>query len=243
MEQITKGVRELIRVTMRERGIKHRSDRCHVHTVCYAEQALRNVEYEGPIYLTYEEQGIVHAKAFHSTKAVQLSRYEVNSAQSGENITNVRLANMIANYQKRPKDVRFTVEEIRIDVHRPDFCEVLGVFLDKHIKDGNKRPTKWKKRYRDTDQEYVFVPDEQPQKESYRFSLGKMLTTWILRRWFKIDPYDYNYHWRHAMQRHFRCDDEELEQVEHTVKAMQRGKLSEIASDTELILKNDWTEF
>jgi len=226
MEQITKGVRELIRVTMRERGIKHRSDNYHVHTVCYAEQTKRVIEYEGPIYITYDpDRAAVKVIAFKDDKPIRLERWDLRY----HTITG------------RPVNA---FDEIRIDIYRPDFCDVLGAFLDKHIKEHNKRPSKWKRQYKDTDQEYVFVPDEAPPKEeSKKFTLGRMLVAWALRKWFNIDPYDLDFPWRHAVKRHFRIEDEELEQIEQTVIALRTTPKDEVEGNTKRILDGEWTEF
>ena len=61
--QIHKGVRELIRVTMRERGIKHRSTKDEICSICYAQQPTMTVEYEGPVFVTYDEP-IVHVLVY-----------------------------------------------------------------------------------------------------------------------------------------------------------------------------------
>lgn len=245
MDQITRGVRELIRVVMRERGIKHRSDQYHVHTVCYAEQPRRTVEYEGPVYITFEAP-VVHCVAFSADRPLPLHRYQVRHTQTAQQaLQNLVMGGWFNGISRRKEDKELNprMDELKIDVHRPDFGDVLGAFLDKHIQDHNKRPAKWKRRYKDTDQEYVFVPDEVVHKEVERFTLGRMIVTWTLRKWFNIDPYDLDFAWRHAVRRHFRVDDDELKQIQQTAEALRKVNKKDVRENTKRILNDEWTEF
>jgi len=239
MTSVRTGVRELVRVVMRERGIRHSSNDKFVNTVCYAEQSLRCVEYQGPIFIRYdEEKQAIEAIAYAGYNPVVISLWHPTV------IFNPKV-NALA-HEKTTQD--FNYEHMFLGFNRPDFCDILGTFLDKYIADRNKRPSKWKNLYRDTDQEVVFIPDlpgvMPPEKEE---TFVQTIISFVLRKFFDINVdkmYDDEAKlWKTAVQRHFRCSDEELLHMQNTVTAIRNIDPIELENNTRIIIDEEWKEY
>lgn len=243
--QIHRGVRELVRVTMRERGIRHRSYKNEIRSITYAQQPTRSVEYEGPIFITYEEP-IVRIVCYGGTTEdlahddpVLRRRVKDCSWLNATDLEQYRLEEHV-------------VSRTGIDIHDPKFCDILGKFLDKHVHDQNKRPAKWKRLYRDTDEEYYFVPTTiqlNLEKKSKFLTVKQAIIRWMMLKFFKIDPASYeqmsDWYWRETIKRHFRCDQEDLEQINQTVTALRNSDLSneEVEHNTAQIMSGNETEY
>jgi hypothetical protein len=69
-EEVERGVREMVRSVLQEKGIKHRSTERTIHTICYAQQPLASIQYPGPLrfqYMVNHGNPIVNAMAYGST--------------------------------------------------------------------------------------------------------------------------------------------------------------------------------
>lgn len=243
--QIHRGVRELVRVTMRERGIKHRSYRNEIRSVTYAQQPTMTVEYEGPIFITYTEP-IVKVVCYGGTTD-DLAHDDPVLRKRVKDCPWVSTTDL-ARYRLKEHVVGHT----GIDIHDPKFCDILGKFLDKHIAAQNKRPNKWKRLYRDTDEEYYFVPTTiqlDLTKKSRFLTIKQAIARWIMLKFFKTDPADYeqtyDWYWRETIKRHFRCNEEDLQQVNQTVQALRNSELSheEIEHNTAQIINGHEEEY
>lgn len=233
--QIHKGVRELIRVTMRERGIKHRSTPKEICSVCYAQQPTMTVEYNGPIFFTYEEP-IVHIHCYGHIEDIHYFESSFpHAVRSQSNFSDFR------SYRNE----KYLVGKTGIDIHDPKFCDILGEFLDKHVPDENKRPAKWKRIFQDTDNEYYFVATKEHRKENRFITIRQAIARWVMLKFFGIDPVDYDWYWREAIKRHFRCNSDDIQQITQTVHALEASKLSreEIEHNTTLIMDDQTTEY
>jgi hypothetical protein len=222
---------------MRERGIKHRSYKDEIRSLTYAQQPTMTVEYEGPIFITYEEP-IVKIVCYGGTEDLP---YE-------DPVLRKKVKHL--SWISASELARFRLDEhvtgrTGIDIHDPKFCDILGAFLDEHIPDENKRPARWKRIYKDTDEEYYFVPTKVHKREGKFLTVKQAIARWVMLTFFRIDPADYDWYWRETVKRHFRCTEEDLEQVNRTVHALRNSNLSreEIEHNTVQIMNGHETEY
>jgi hypothetical protein len=235
--QIHRGVRELIRVTMRERGIKHRSHKNEIRSITYAQQPTMTIEYEGPIFITYEEP-VVKVVCYGGDK--DLAYEDPHVRRKIKHLSWVHHSEL-PKYRRK----EHIVDSIGIDIHDPKFCDILGKFLDKHISKQNKNQDNWKRLYRDTDEEFYFIPTTVQLKQDKYLTVRQAIIRWVMLKFFNIDPSDYDWYWRETVKRHFRCTAEDLEQVNQTVTALRNSKLSheEIEHNTVQIMNGHVTEY
>ena len=90
-------------------------------------QPTMTVEYEGPVFITYEEP-IVHIVCYGYTE--DLHYFESSFPR------NVRANATFSDFSSF-RNEKYVVGKIGIDIHDPKFCDILGEFLDIGL-DGGK---------------------------------------------------------------------------------------------------------
>lgn len=224
MDDITKGLRELIRVAMRERGIRHRSTSKVITSVCYAQMPSKSVEFEGPIKITYDLEHVTLVIRIY--KSAQEVPYNNNQLSNCGYHRDIEFAEQVA-----------LAETCKIDIARPDMVDALGAILDKHVPDSIKRPRPHKMlitSYNGVDPYDYFVASKvviKPKKTLYQIFREFVLTL------LHADTKRQDFCWEQAVKRHFRIDDQELQELQQTVSHLQNLSHSEVRQNTETILR------
>lgn len=227
MDPMTKGIRELIRTTMRERGIRHSSDHTGIYTVCYAQHPDISVEYKGPILVKYcTNKCCLEVDCFGLTPQDYMSRVFYNCVDRSNEY----------------HAIVWPCKHLVIDIADPNMSQKLGQFLDDHITEDMKRPPKHKELIKGyefatpfsklTKYEFqYFVPDY--EYEPKRKSFFRRLVS----KFFGSRTNDF--YWEQALKRRFELSDEELGDIKKTVEYLQSKNKSQVRKRTRAILEQN----
>lgn len=217
MDDITKSLRDLIRITMRERGIKHKSTTYEITSICYAQRPLTSIEFLGPIKIICDlERAVLIVEVYSSEEnAIKDAQYFPNSTIGCNEYEVVALT------------AKYTIE-----IARPDMTDVLGAILDKHVPDSIKQPMPHKKLI---SKPYKFYVSSTTSVKSRRPFFQKCKD--VVLSIFNVDINNQDFYWEQAIKRHFRADSKELNEIRQTVSHLRNLSHSRIQNDTEEILR------
>lgn len=209
-EEVERGVRELIRSVLRDKGLKHRSLPHQITPICYAQQPLCSIEYYGPISFSYRHS-LITAYVYVPDK----SKPPKDAVKLFSKLH--RMLSYDVDFDESP-----SIASVKFDISDPDCDKRIGELLDKHVQDKHKRPAPHKILLRDKHAHYV--PDvtiEKTQEE---------LTRWQrFKRWWdysrgKVSTDD-TFYLSQALMRHFKLKD--VSEVIETIEALRASGRSE----------------
>lgn len=243
MDDITRGIRELIRSVFREKGIRHNSSHKAITSVCYADWPIESIEYQGPINVTYNiERNVVRACCYGGKQKVtarsgnlrfycQVNQYDLRWIFSDGLWLSVAKLSPWSYLNSRwalSKTTCDVIDETIIEAADPQFCERLGAFLDKHVLDRHKEPCYHKKLFTST--------------KSYITDIGVSVVKPSLCR--RIIRYlfgapDIMFCYEQMVARYCQLSPEQLEFLRAVSEMLASSSLSRraILADTEAILK------
>lgn len=210
--EIERGVRELIRMILRESGIKHRSTDSQITTICYAVQPLVSVEFYGPITFGYDG-GIVTASVYGTKDSTKYTEYSITPSQLMD---------------KRPIIPPPTcVHSEKFDVANPSFETQVKKLLNRFIPDKIKKPLadRWCVR-----SEYAFVPSVWIRKDEIVYTRWQRIKRWICKKLgaeFRPDQEIDAYYWKHAIRRYFGVSETEAQIIVDTAAVLKMANQSE----------------
>ncbi len=202
MEEIERGVRELIRAVLRESGIRHRSLSRAISTICYAQQPLASIQYDGPIRFTYDT-GVVTATVHSSF--VKVSDFIPNINQS-----------LLAS------DVH-VMEVQKFEIDRPDFDVRVKKLIDRHISRSNRSPSPHKHVYLSTKlfvPDIVVVPQKLLSKPKPKSWLSRLKNLFFADDVEELPIMSFDFHLQQAIIRHCSILSVELLEIEKTALAL-----------------------
>ncbi len=221
-DDVARGVREMVRSVLREKGVKHKTKFETIFTVCYAQYPFDCVEYIGPLQFDLDKtiiHGCVWGQAAFS--------YNDDKIQSW-------IAEKIFNFM-RMNHQDILIRE-RFDIMSPECDKQLGEFIDKHVKNIHKRPASFKRLIKRMGSHERYMPDI--PFEEWRLSWWgriKRLLGIVFGKGIEID----DVYWINSIQRHFKLTKTEADEVYQTVLAMRWHNQSkkEVENVTEQIVE------
>jgi hypothetical protein len=192
LNNIERGVRELIRSILQDNGIKHRSTPYVITTVCYAHQPFCCIEYPGPVDFTYSA-GTVFIRAWHGHIQEELLADPERFKTSNEP------------FVEYGGDVTYEQLEIML----PDFDKKLSLLLDRFIPNKIKRPSLDRLLYRSSKNFVPSVSFDLKPKSTTRF---QRLKHWFKRRFGYLPSVD-DFYLRQAIRCQFHASDAEVDDI------------------------------
>lgn len=224
MDDITKGLRELIRSIMREKGIKHYTYKKEITSICYAQRPTTSIEFEGPVRITHcLDKAIVKLTAYGYTEKQNHNYYVLSNSQT---------------YHEEFNDTIVEIDQITVEISRPDMAEVISSFLDAHIPTSIKQPKSYKRLVCGTPGKpkyKYFVRSTDYATLSMTLSIISKLKNSFLKL-LSIDLETQDFYWEQAIKRHYDASNEELREIKQTVLHMRTTDKPNICHTTNIIL-------
>ncbi len=214
-DEVTRGVRGLIRSVLQERCIKHHSTPRFITTICYAQTPLESIEYYGPIRFLYGDDLIVYVYGMpmepdlYYTEIEERVKFDLAAPDLDVQLTSL-LDRYIDDKHKRPDHYKTLVRSTSYQ-----YCFIPDRFDSSQLQHRFPLfPSVW----------------EQWWLKARR---------WWRRLWGAL-PLDDKFCWLQAIQRHFKVSAEEAAVVTETVQALRESDTdkSVITTATAEILKN-----